>query len=64
MVMRRTTDHLHRLGGAVVSSKPIVMRAEYAFCPNLTIVDTPGFILKVDLHFVCWQCTRPSTLNY
>ncbi|RZC90619.1 hypothetical protein C5167_029752 [Papaver somniferum] len=29
-----------------VSSKPIVMRAEYAHSPNLTIIDTPGFILK------------------
>ncbi|KAL0320663.1 UNVERIFIED_CONTAM: Dynamin-related protein 5A, partial [Sesamum radiatum] len=29
-----------------VSSKPIVMRAEYAHCPNLTIIDTPGFVLK------------------
>jgi len=23
------------------------MRAEYAHCPNLTIIDTPGFVLKV-----------------
>ena len=30
-----------------MSAKPIVLRAEYAFCPNLTIIDTPGFILKV-----------------
>ncbi len=30
-----------------VSAKPIVLRAEYAYCPNLTIIDTPGFILKV-----------------
>ena len=42
----RTESHLRKLG-ATVSSKPIVMRAEYAFCPNLTIIDTPGFILKV-----------------
>jgi hypothetical protein len=41
----RTESHLRSLG-APVSSKPIVMRAEYAFCPNLTIIDTPGFILK------------------
>lgn len=27
--------------------QPIVMRAEFAYAPNLTIVDTPGFILKV-----------------
>ncbi|KAG9154885.1 hypothetical protein Leryth_015527 [Lithospermum erythrorhizon] len=32
--------------GAAVSSKPIVIRAEYAHCPNLTIIDTPGFVLK------------------
>ncbi|KAG2328203.1 hypothetical protein Bca52824_010931 [Brassica carinata] len=30
-----------------VSPKPIVMRAEYAHSPNLTIIDTPGFVLKV-----------------
>eukprot|EP00884_Botryococcus_braunii_P011386 jgi/Botrbrau1/20248/Bobra.31_1s0037.1 len=40
-----TETHL-RQTGRTVSSKPIVMRAEYAFCPNLTIIDTPGFILK------------------
>ncbi|MEW5303991.1 MAG: hypothetical protein WDW38_003211 [Sanguina aurantia] len=45
-IMKRTEEHLRRLGGAAVSSKPIVMRAEYAFCPNLTIIDTPGFVLK------------------
>lgn len=27
--------------------QPIVMRAEFSYAPNLTIVDTPGFILKV-----------------
>lgn len=42
----RTEEFLKKLGTAV-SAKPIVMRAEYAFCPNLTIIDTPGFILKV-----------------
>jgi hypothetical protein len=41
----RTEDCLKMLGTAV-SAKPIVMRAEYAFCPNLTIIDTPGFVLK------------------
>lgn len=45
----RTEDYLKKLGTAV-SAKPIVMRAEYAFCPNLTIIDTPGFVLKVELH--------------
>lgn len=29
-----------------VSPKPIIMRAEFAHCPNLTIIDTPGFVLK------------------
>ncbi|XP_039013650.1 dynamin-related protein 5A-like [Hibiscus syriacus] len=29
-----------------VSPKPVVMRAEFAHCPNLTIIDTPGFFLK------------------
>lgn len=30
-----------------VSSKPIVLKAQYAYCPNLTIIDTPGFVLQV-----------------
>ncbi|EFJ18064.1 hypothetical protein SELMODRAFT_113285 [Selaginella moellendorffii] len=41
----RTEEHLKKIRAAV-SSKPIVMRVEYAYCPNLTIIDTPGFILK------------------
>lgn len=41
----RTEMHLRKLG-TTVSGKPIVMRAEFAYAPNLTIVDTPGFILK------------------
>ncbi|KAK9825379.1 hypothetical protein WJX81_007027 [Elliptochloris bilobata] len=44
-VKSRTEAHLRQTGGTV-SAKPIVMRAEYAYCPNLTIIDTPGFILK------------------
>ncbi|CAL5218690.1 g399 [Coccomyxa viridis] len=40
-----TEKHLAQTGGTV-SAKPIVLRAEYAYCPNLTIIDTPGFILK------------------
>uniref|UniRef100_A0A061RLP0 Dynamin-related gtpase n=1 Tax=Tetraselmis sp. GSL018 TaxID=582737 RepID=A0A061RLP0_9CHLO len=44
-IRQRTESHLRELG-ATVSSKPIVMRAEFAYCPNLTIIDTPGFILK------------------
>ncbi|CAI5974423.1 unnamed protein product [Closterium sp. NIES-65] len=35
-----------RRRGPIVSSKPIVMRVEYAFCASLTLIDTPGFILK------------------
>jgi hypothetical protein len=26
------------------------MMAEYAHCPNLTIIDTPGLVLKVGMH--------------
>ncbi|CAH9099973.1 unnamed protein product [Cuscuta europaea] len=37
-LLRRTKD--------AVSSKSIIMRVEYAHCPNLTIIDTPGFVLK------------------
>ncbi|EPS69393.1 hypothetical protein M569_05370, partial [Genlisea aurea] len=40
------TEALLRKSGSAVSSKPIVMRAEYAHCPNLTVIDTPGFVLK------------------
>ena len=46
-IRMRTEEYLKKLGTAV-NAKPIVMRAEYAFCPNLTIIDTPGFILKVN----------------
>lgn len=41
------TESLLKKTRDAVSSKPIVMRAEYAHCPNLTIIDTPGFVLKV-----------------
>lgn len=41
----RTEEHLKKIRAAV-SAKPIVMRAEYAYCPNLTIIDTPGFVIK------------------
>jgi hypothetical protein len=34
-------------GAGTVSAKPIVLRVEFAYGPNLTIIDTPGFILKV-----------------
>ncbi|XP_027171400.1 dynamin-related protein 5A-like [Coffea eugenioides] len=40
------TEELLKKNRTAVSSKPIVMRAEYAHCPNLTIIDTPGFVLK------------------
>ncbi|KAB1995039.1 hypothetical protein ES319_D13G134300v1 [Gossypium barbadense] len=33
-----------------ISPKPIVMRAEFAHCPNLSIIDTPRFDLKI----ACW----------
>ncbi|KAB2615903.1 dynamin-related protein 5A [Pyrus ussuriensis x Pyrus communis] len=45
IIKSRTETLLKKTKGAV-SSKPIVMRAEYAHCPNLTIIDTPGFVLK------------------
>ncbi|XP_020575233.1 dynamin-related protein 5A [Phalaenopsis equestris] len=45
LIRSRTEAHLRKMNAAV-SSKPIVMRAEYAHCPNLTIIDTPGFVLK------------------
>lgn len=44
-IRQRTESHLRQLG-ASVSSKPIFLRAEFAYCGNLTLVDTPGFILK------------------
>ncbi|XP_050371178.1 dynamin-related protein 5A [Argentina anserina] len=45
-VIKSRTDALLKKTKTAVSSKPIVMRAEYAHCPNLTIIDTPGFVLK------------------
>lgn len=44
--IREMTEAHLRQTGSTVSAEPIVLRAEYAFCPNLTIIDTPGFILK------------------
>ncbi|TMW82626.1 hypothetical protein EJD97_005502 [Solanum chilense] len=44
--IKSRTESLLKRTRAAVSSKPIVMRAEYAHCPNLTIIDTPGFVLK------------------
>ena len=45
-IRERTTAHLQKLGGVSVSAKPIILRVEFAYCPNLTVIDTPGFILK------------------
>ncbi|PON40054.1 Dynamin superfamily [Parasponia andersonii] len=45
-IIKSRTDALLKKSKTAVSSKPIVMRAEYAHCPNLTIIDTPGFVLK------------------
>ncbi|XP_057968663.1 dynamin-related protein 5A [Malania oleifera] len=45
-IIRSRTEALLKKTKTAVSSKPIVMRAEYAHCPNLTIIDTPGFVLK------------------
>lgn len=39
-VKERTETYLKKLGGVAVSSKPIVMKAEFAYCPNLTIIGT------------------------
>ncbi|XP_026419360.1 dynamin-related protein 5A-like [Papaver somniferum] len=39
------TEALLNKTKTTVSSKLIVMRTEYAHGPNLTIIDTPGFIL-------------------
>lgn len=50
LIKSRTEAHLRKIQ-ASVSKKPIVMRVEYAHCPNLTIIDTPGFVLKVG-HFL------------
>ncbi|XP_052179074.1 dynamin-related protein 5A [Diospyros lotus] len=45
-LIKSRTEALLKKARTAVSSKPIVMRAEYAHCPNLTIIDTPGFVLK------------------
>ncbi|KAI3708390.1 hypothetical protein L2E82_37559 [Cichorium intybus] len=47
--IKSRTDTLLKKTKTAVSPKPIVMRAEYAHCPNLTIIDTPGFVLKLVL---------------
>ncbi|RWR96236.1 dynamin-related protein 5A [Cinnamomum micranthum f. kanehirae] len=45
-LIKYRTDALLKKTRTAVSPKPIVMRVEYAHCPNLTIIDTPGFVLK------------------
>ncbi|EIE25943.1 hypothetical protein COCSUDRAFT_35468 [Coccomyxa subellipsoidea C-169] len=46
-IREMTEAHLRQTGGiGTVSAKPIVLRVEFAYAPNLTIIDTPGFILK------------------
>lgn len=45
-IIKSRTEALLKRTKTSVSPKPIVMRAEYAHCPNLTIIDTPGFVLK------------------
>jgi len=52
-IIKSRTEALLKKTKAAVSPKPIVMRAEYAHCPNLTIIDTPGFVLKVSSWNVC-----------
>jgi hypothetical protein len=42
-------SYLQKIQAAVLS-QPIVMRAEYTHYPNLTIIDTPGLVLKVGMH--------------
>jgi hypothetical protein len=42
-IKQHTQSHLQKI-------QAIVMRTEYARCPNLTIIDTPGLVLKVGMH--------------
>ncbi|TYH87918.1 hypothetical protein ES332_D01G151500v1 [Gossypium tomentosum] len=46
-VIKSRTEALLKKTKTSVSPKPIVMRAEFAHYPNLTIIDTPGFDLKL-----------------
>ncbi|GMJ10180.1 Dynamin related protein 5A [Hibiscus trionum] len=45
-IIKSRTEALLIMTKTSVSPKPIVMRVEFAHCPNLTIIDTPGFVLK------------------
>ncbi|KAL0353765.1 UNVERIFIED_CONTAM: Dynamin-related protein 5A [Sesamum angustifolium] len=53
--IKSRTEALLRKTRTAVSSTPIIMRAEYAHCPNLTIIDTPGFVLKL-VHHIAFFC--------
>lgn len=44
-ILRRTEAHLAALEAAV-SPKPVVLRVEYAHCATLTLIDTPGFVMR------------------
>lgn len=59
-IREQTEVHLAATG-AVVSPVPLVMRAEYAYCANLTIIDTPGFILKVGVGE--WLCIESEAVR-
>ncbi|PPD97860.1 hypothetical protein GOBAR_DD05114 [Gossypium barbadense] len=54
--IKSRTEALLKKTKTSVSPKPIVMRAEFAHCPNLTIIDTPGFDQKAyyDNQGYCW----------
>eukprot|EP00955_Chlamydomonas_euryale_P087732 364320-Chlamydomonas_euryale.AAC.13 len=48
------------------SAKEIITRIEYRFCPNLTIIDTPG-ALHVCAPVVCWRagaCRLPLSHDH
>ena len=63
MIKSRTEAHLRKIHAAV-SKKPIVMRVEYAHCPNLNIIDTPGFVLKVDFSYENTCSSTKSNPNF
>ena len=51
-IVERTRAHLATLpeGKNVVSAVPLVMKVEYAYCPDLTLLDTPGMVLQTHSH--------------
>jgi hypothetical protein len=42
-------------------SKEIVVRIEYKFCPNLTIIDTPGVLIRPEVCPSTATARKPST---